>query len=526
MFTKMAGKRAATTELNHDNWYIEENPEEAGTFKKAPDDVLEKRVVRRAKRRLQNSEDTTKSAFGTFTGFKTSTATTQASPFSFLVSSNTNTNSNSNDDSSKTVTNINKSPTNNDTPKANESEPIKKENSEVQAASTTSTNKKSTSDQEEQNIFKKSSDYFAKLKGLNESVAQWIKTHVDSNPFCILTPIFRDYERYLKEIEAKHGSGIEKSVKVSEQSQFASDKKEAADTEKKSDSSPFGGTNTKDPFTSSVWKSEKSVFGRFANADSKSIFRKSDQTVDSNKSIFSNTDQGSSDTQKSVFGNIEQKSGTKSIFGSTSFEKNPFLSKPSTATDNKSDEQDTKSTTTTPTSSFATTNTVTFCFGQSSTTNNTTGFSFGSAKPFTFGAQAVKPQEPEDSEGKEEEDEEPPKPDFKPVTEEGAIYQQRCKVFVKKDGDFSDRGVGILFLKPTPNDKTQLLVRAENPLGNLLLNTLLTESIPTKRMNTNTIMMVCLPKPDHTPPPVPVLLRVKTHEEANALFEALNKHKK
>lgn len=52
----MAGKRAASTDLNHDNWDDEEKPEEAGTFKKASDDVLEKRIVKKAKRRLQNSE--------------------------------------------------------------------------------------------------------------------------------------------------------------------------------------------------------------------------------------------------------------------------------------------------------------------------------------------------------------------------------------------------------------------------------------------------------------------------------------
>lgn len=37
----------------------------------------------------------------------------------------------------------------------------------------------------------------------------------------------------------------------------------------------------------------------------------------------------------------------------------------------------------------------------------------------------VKPQDSEDNENKDEEDEEPPKPDFKPVTEEGAVYEQR-----------------------------------------------------------------------------------------------------
>lgn len=97
---------------------------------------------------------------------------------------------------------------------------------------------------------------------------------------------------------------------------------------------------------------------------------------------------------------------------------------------------------------------------------------------------------------------------------------------MKKDGNFSDRGVGTLFLKPTPNDKMQLIVRAGNSLGNILLNTLLTESIPLKRMNKNSIMLVCLPTPDSNPPPTPVLLRVKTSEDADTLMETLEKNKK
>ena len=45
------------------------------------------------------------------------------------------------------------------------------------------------------------SKYVQQLKRLNESVTQWIKDHVDRNPYCILTPIFRDYERYLDDLE-------------------------------------------------------------------------------------------------------------------------------------------------------------------------------------------------------------------------------------------------------------------------------------------------------------------------------------
>ena len=47
----------------------------------------------------------------------------------------------------------------------------------------------------------KSDDYYPKLRALNESVSAWIKQHVDKNPYCILTPVFRDYEKHLLTIE-------------------------------------------------------------------------------------------------------------------------------------------------------------------------------------------------------------------------------------------------------------------------------------------------------------------------------------
>ena len=47
----MAGKRGATSDLNHDNWDQEEEREEAGAWKEAAKDVLKERVIRKAKRR-------------------------------------------------------------------------------------------------------------------------------------------------------------------------------------------------------------------------------------------------------------------------------------------------------------------------------------------------------------------------------------------------------------------------------------------------------------------------------------------
>jgi len=53
---------------------------------------------------------------------------------------------------------------------------------------------------------KSESTYLHQLKSLNESVTKWIKQHVDKNPYCILSPIFKDYETYLSDLEKKYPS--------------------------------------------------------------------------------------------------------------------------------------------------------------------------------------------------------------------------------------------------------------------------------------------------------------------------------
>lgn len=55
----MSVKRQATTDLNHENW-DQEDPsghEEMGAFQTASSEVLEKRVIRTAKRRAPISGD-------------------------------------------------------------------------------------------------------------------------------------------------------------------------------------------------------------------------------------------------------------------------------------------------------------------------------------------------------------------------------------------------------------------------------------------------------------------------------------
>lgn len=72
----------------------------------------------------------------------------------------------------------------------------------------------------------------------------------------------------------------------------------------------------------------------------------------------------------------------------------------------------------------------------------------------------------------------------------------------------------------------QLIVRADTNLGNLLLNFILSDSVPVKRLGKKDVMLVAVPTPDEKPPPTPLLLRVKSPEEADNLLDVLEKNKK
>uniref|UniRef100_H3C7V0 Nuclear pore complex protein Nup50 n=1 Tax=Tetraodon nigroviridis TaxID=99883 RepID=H3C7V0_TETNG len=124
---------------------------------------------------------------------------------------------------------------------------------------------------------------------------------------------------------------------------------------------------------------------------------------------------------------------------------------------------------------------------------------------------------------KEEEEEEPPKPEVKEVQEKDAFYSKKCKLFYRKEAEFKEKGVGTLHLK-TQAAKTQLIIRADTNLGNILLNILVHASMPCTRVGRNNVMLVCVPNPpvdDKNPAPSPLLLRVKTAEDADELHKIL-----
>ncbi|XP_034019626.1 nuclear pore complex protein Nup50 [Thalassophryne amazonica] len=167
-----------------------------------------------------------------------------------------------------------------------------------------------------------------------------------------------------------------------------------------------------------------------------------------------------------------------------------------------------------------------------------TGFSFSSGQTSLFGAPSAgaplsfsgsKPDNALPTEEGSEETEEPPKPDVREVKEEDAFYSKRCKMFYKKDSEFKEKGVGTLHLKETLEGKTQMIIRADTNLGNILLNIIVSASMPCSRVGKNNVMVVCIPNPpieDKKPPvPIPLLIRVKTAEDADELHKILEEKK-
>ena len=61
---------------------------------------------------------------------------------------------------------------------------------------------------------------------------------------------------------------------------------------------------------------------------------------------------------------------------------------------------------------------------------------------------------------------------------------------MKKESEYTDLGVGTLFIKKVKDEKHQLLVRAETVTGNILINVLLSKSLPTQRMGKNNVCLL------------------------------------
>ncbi|NXD27016.1 NUP50 protein, partial [Spelaeornis formosus] len=444
-------KRIAEKELTDRNWDQEDEAEEVGTFSVASEEVLKNRAIKKAKRRNVGSESESGGAFkgfkgfmlpsgkggGVFSGFGNGAG---IKPLEGLSNGSSSVSSTPSFSSLKSTSET-QSAFGNGTVFAGKNSVSPRANGGSQPCSSGTAHG--------------SSAYHKQLAALNCSVRDWIVKHVNSNPLCDLSPIFRDYEQYLASIEQQHGgssdSGSENesktpglralpvfgSSKLQQDSTFLFNNK----TEDTSDKTPEAAS---DPLLGAT-----STFNIGKSVDSSAL--------------------GSLGT--GTLSNFSFSPGNSGLFGK--------------------DANQAKSVTTASTSVLE---------AQTDSGNS-------------------------DDKGGEEEEEEPPKVIVNEIKEDDAFYSKKCKLFYKKDNEFKEKGVGTLHLKPTGNEKTQLLVRADTNLGNILLNVLIPPKMPCTRTGKNNVLIVCVPNPpiDEKNPTVPVtmLIRVKTSEDADELHKIL-----
>lgn len=164
-------KRRAGSELTRDNWDQEDEKVETGVFKVADEGILKNRIMKRAKRTIVRDEPSEIkpifSGFSGFSGFNNISSTSSSKlAFSFLK------------------------------PKCSE---IPSESGNHPSASTINSMSTSSSLKFSDNNYSKSSIPNVinpdKVMKLNEAFVKFITNAVQQNPYCVLTPTLKDYEK-------------------------------------------------------------------------------------------------------------------------------------------------------------------------------------------------------------------------------------------------------------------------------------------------------------------------------------------
>ncbi|KFO98159.1 Nuclear pore complex protein Nup50 [Calypte anna] len=457
-------KRIAEKELTDRNWDQEDEAEEVGTFSVASEEVLKNRAIKKAKRRNVGSESESGGAFKGFKGFilpsgkggggfsgfgngagikpleglSNGSSSVSSTPFSSLKTTS--------ETQSAFGSTVSNGPATAAFTEKKAASP--KANGGSQPSSSVCAQSKVCS----------SGVYHKQLASLNCSVRDWIVKHVNTNPLCDLTPIFRDYEKYLANIEQQHGS--------------------STDTGSESESNKTPGSQAVSAFGNSKLQQGSTFLFNSKTEDTSD--KKPEAAPDKKDPSLGATSSASFNFGKSVDNSVLGSLGSGTL---SSFSFSPGLF--------GKDANQAKSVTAVSTSALE---------AQTESGNN-------------------------DDKGGEEEEEEPPKVIVNEIKEDDAFYSKKCKLFYKKDNEYKEKGVGTLHLKPAGNEKTQLLVRADTNLGNILLNVLIPPKMPCTRTGKNNVLIVCVPNPpiDEKNPAVPVtmLIRVKTSEDADELHKIL-----
>lgn len=153
-------KRRADVDLNQDNWDDDTTVKKAQPFEKADKESLAARKIISISGG-RSSKTGTSGIFKSFTGF----SSPNGAPIKFNFGSTTN-------------GCVNSAPT---------VLPITSETSE-----------KTTDGRIDQEA-----EYLRQLLTLNRNLLDWIEKHIKEDPYCILTPVFSDYEKHLRSLHVK-----------------------------------------------------------------------------------------------------------------------------------------------------------------------------------------------------------------------------------------------------------------------------------------------------------------------------------
>lgn len=110
--------------------------------------------------------------------------------------------------------------------------------------------------------------------------------------------------------------------------------------------------------------------------------------------------------------------------------------------------------------------------------------------------------------------------------EEDLVFSKRCKIFFKINDSYENQGISVISVKLVDGEKYQLIAGTDTMLWVVLkLIVFLNKSIPLKKSGVIIkVMLLCSPIPGV--PPVSILIKVKTAEDADEVIYVLNQCKK
>ena len=113
---------------------------------------------------------------------------------------------------------------------------------------------------------------------------------------------------------------------------------------------------------------------------------------------------------------------------------------------------------------------------------------------------------------------------------ENVVLEQRCKLYFNDNSGYKERGVGNFYIKKDPDTgKGQIIVRAENSSGTVLLNNIIYKNMPVKKQGKSNILLSCqcnpaIPKFDElTGKMISFLVKVKGEDMADRMVEELER---